>query len=191
MTACGSASESWKIIEGEDRNRVLQARKSNGDSYDLTGVTEIRARFRKKDGSILELRLSTSDITIVDAVRGRFGVSFTELQSAQLLIGAGQDFSVIFDSGPLATVIYLTTTFTADHPGSDGNSILLTFDGIKTVQQVVDAWNRANPSIQVKFTPSNQSTMVHPVGTAQLAGGVSGRRKMTYRRALSVEKQPV
>ena len=47
--------------------------------------------------------------------------------------------------GNYATNTYGGVTFTATHTGTDGNSINLVFDGIKTTDQVRAVWNNANP----------------------------------------------
>lgn len=40
--------------------------------------------------------------------------------------------------------------FIAINAGSDGNTIILTFDGVKDIQTVVNEWNAANPMNQVE-----------------------------------------
>jgi len=54
-------------------------------------------------------------------------------------------------------------TFTALTPGVNGNNIQLDFDGIKTVQEIVDEWNIANPT----------NTIGHDgTGSTKLTGGL-------------------
>ena len=73
--------------------------------------------------------------------------------------------------------------FVAENNGSSGSLISLTFDGIATVNFVVNAWNLANPTNQVlfdglgTFVPSagvaQLSGFVPPFGVAALSGGVN------------------
>ena len=47
--------------------------------------------------------------------------------------------------GAFASAVHGGVTFTATHTGTDGNAITLTFDGIKTTDEVRLVWNNANP----------------------------------------------
>lgn len=180
--------EFFTIVKGEDRTLPLRVTNSDGTSYNLSTTTEIRARFRKADGSSLEQRLTLAEITIIDAINGRLAVTLSEDDSNTLLVAERQDFSVIFDKGPLASIIYGAHTYSADHPGADGNTIVLVFDGIKTAAVVVAAWNASHVDLQVKIT-AGVPTAVPAVGTIQLVGGIGGRRKVNYSRAITVQKQ--
>lgn len=62
-----------------------------------------------------------------------------------------------------------TVTFNAQTAGKNGNGIVLNFNGIDSVQTVVDAWNTANPLNQVGFT--GLGTVVLPSGSVRLTGG--------------------
>lgn len=62
-------------------------------------------------------------------------------------------------------------SFIAANVGTIGNSISLVFDGINTVDTVVDAWNFANSTNRVFF--SGLGTVVPAAQTVNLAGGSS------------------
>lgn len=63
-----------------------------------------------------------------------------------------------------------TTTFRAVNAGTNGNSIVLPFDGTNTVAFIINAWNTANPTNQVHITSGAGST-VHGAGSITLSGG--------------------
>ena len=71
-----------------------------------------------------------------------------------------------------ASVLFQTITFTAVTAGSAGNSIALVFDGIDDINDVVGAWNTANPGNTVSFT-GQLGTFVPTAGTATLSGGAN------------------
>lgn len=85
----------------------------------------------------------------------------------------GQDFDSKAEfAGVKATAApYSGTTYSAVRRGTLGNSITLTFDGIKTVNQIVTEWNNANPQNTVTFTPSLNGTSIPPNGAVSLGGG--------------------
>lgn len=76
---------------------------------------------------------------------------------------------VHFD-GFKATNVYNTRNFTADFEGTEGNSITLVFDGVKTIEQVRAAWNADNPLNTVSHDEPNIN-YVPPAGSVTLAGG--------------------
>ena len=69
-----------------------------------------------------------------------------------------------------ASVLLNNTTFVAQNAGAIGNSIFLEFDGIKTIAQVVDDWNTANPMNMVNHNASDDS-LVFPHTQVRLNGG--------------------
>lgn len=79
-----------------------------------------------------------------------------------------------------ASATYEGVTFTAVVCGAIGNSITLEFDGIKTVQEVVDAWNTAHPDNQVTYYPPTAGTAVLAAGTVQLSGGAGAQASAVY-----------
>jgi hypothetical protein len=60
---------------------------------------------------------------------------------------------------------------TAVTPGTAGNSIVFTFDGTSTTQNLVNSYNAANPSAEVVLSgvPGN----IEPAGSVQLEGGLN------------------
>lgn len=76
-----------------------------------------------------------------------------------------------------AKVVYNNITYTAMTAGPNGNLILLQFNGVLTIQSVVDAWNLANPANQVGFT-GGAGTLVPPTGNAQLTGALSAYERV-------------
>ncbi len=93
---------------------------------------------------------------------------------AQELMVRGLDYALYSISS--ATFASVTDTvdspnivFTANTPGSVGNSISLVFNGSATVSTVVTAWNSAHPGNQVSFTGSG--SVVPAANTYNLSGG--------------------
>jgi hypothetical protein len=190
MSSCSPCSDtSFVIVQGEDRNMAIRLTNEDGSPFNLTPITEIRARFRKANSTIMELRFTRNEIIVVEPLAGRLSVNFTSTVSLQLAPADRQDFVIILDKGPQASAQVGLATIEAVNPGLDGNLVTLSFDGVKTISQVVAAWNTANPEIQIIFSPSPQGTTVPVSQTVTLSGGVSGRRKVNFRKALTVERQ--
>lgn len=78
-----------------------------------------------------------------------------------------------YTGGLTAEFDYDGTRFTACLAGVAGNSISLSFDGIKTVQQVVDDWNATAGANCVVFSPPSQSTHVSAINNLTLSGGAA------------------
>lgn len=77
--------------------------------------------------------------------------------------------------GVFATVAFQAVNYTADIIGSIGNTILLTFDGIKSIATVILDWNTANPLNTVSSDAPNDA-VIPTAGGAQLIGGVEPTR---------------
>lgn len=75
---------------------------------------------------------------------------------------------------------YSGTDYLASNPGAAGNGISLTFDGLLTVSQVVTAWNLANPTNQVSFSPSGNAGDIPPAGVVTGSGGAGTQAVGTY-----------
>jgi hypothetical protein len=64
-------------------------------------------------------------------------------------------------------------TITANYVGSIGNSVVLSFDGIKTVALEIADWNAANPLNTVTLTTGNGTQIPSAAGVIDLAGGAT------------------
>ena len=87
--------------------------------------------------------------------------------------------SINLDTIPasFAKATYSGVTYTAMTAGPNGNSILLQFNGVLTIQQVVDAWNTANPANQVGFS-GGAGTLIPPAGNVNLTGALSAYERV-------------
>jgi len=180
----------FEVIQGEDRFIILRITVGKGGvPLSLAGVTDLRIKFRKAVSGTLEKVLG-SGVEIVDAALGKYSLQLTQLDTPQLLVGERLDFTVVVNKGLRATATSSGITYTAVTPGSLGNSIALVFDGVKTITQVVTAWNTANASNQVGFTGGLGST-VPSSGTVTLSGGTNNKREINYERAITVRKPSV
>jgi len=181
--------EFYTVIQGENRVIPVRAVYNDYTPYPLSGVTEIRMRFKKYDGKSIEKRYSRNEIAITDANVGRCEGTLLAADTQLLLVGQRQDFSMIVDKGLYATVTYSGIIFKSDIPGLECNNATLQFDGVKTVAQVVSTWNTANPDRIIVYTGSGST--VPSVGSAVLVGGTELRRKVNFKRAISVEKEAI
>lgn len=93
------------IIKGEDKNLVLKFTDENGDLLDLTTITEINAKFAKSDGSILERKLSLTEVSVLSALGGKIQVTLTDANTALLKSGQRQSFTVVLDFGATRRVV--------------------------------------------------------------------------------------
>lgn len=69
-----------------------------------------------------------------------------------------------------ATGVYSNINFIAQSPGIIGNSISITFDGLTSIGQIVDAWNLANVSNQVVYYGNILISDIPPAGSITLTG---------------------
>lgn len=60
---------------------------------------------------------------------------------------------------------------TANNPGVAGNSVVLEFDGETTIDQAIDAWNLANPSVTIALGEDDGSQTPDDGEEIQLADG--------------------
>lgn len=82
-----------------------------------------------------------------------------------------------------ANSIYKGARFTAVTAGAIGNSISLSFDGTKTVQEVVNEWNSAHPSNQVSYSIATPADVLSQ-GLAVFEGGINAFIPVTVINAL-------
>lgn len=68
---------------------------------------------------------------------------------------------------------FMPYTFTADNAGAAGNSISLTFNHGDLIQDIVDAWNTANPGNTVTVTEGNNGYYAIFNGVFNLTGGAA------------------
>ena len=87
-------------------------------------------------------------------------------QAIEVIHRSGISIAAVF-----ASVIDQTVTYTADNIGTIGNSISLVFDGIDTLDIVVNAWNLSNPSNTVAFS-GQAGTFVPTATTVNLVNGL-------------------
>ncbi len=101
---------SFPIFLGDNKTLTMKAAPSliNADPLDLTGATEIVVNLPKADGTTLQLKLSLSQVTVVDAKLGKFLAAVSAINSALLLVGENQTFDVTFT---LSTGVVLTLPF--------------------------------------------------------------------------------
>jgi hypothetical protein len=93
-----------KIKRGEDKSfTVLLKREVCGpddtEPFDLTGVSEITAKFRKEDSTVLEKTLSASGVEVVQALLGKAKIILTDVDTGLMETGDAQGFDLVVDYG--------------------------------------------------------------------------------------------
>lgn len=83
----------FNIERGEDKNiDVYLVDKDSGEPIDLTGASEIKARFRKSDGTVLEKLMTTSGVSVLSIAGAKVRAILSEADTTSLLADANQDF---------------------------------------------------------------------------------------------------
>ncbi len=94
-----------EVIQGEDKKLVIKLRDSAGDPFDLTPYVggapdDIVFCVKKSDDSKLELKLSTSGVTVLSAVLGKIQVDISDTDTAALASGPlGFEIELIMNTG--------------------------------------------------------------------------------------------
>lgn len=87
------------IVQGSDRVLNLTIRDRNGDNVDINAETELTARFKKPDGTWLEVTLTEGKITKTDANLGKIQVSLDSEDTPEIEEGIKVSFHVLLDVG--------------------------------------------------------------------------------------------
>lgn len=96
---CNDQNETATIVQGEDKTLYLRVvDKLTQDPLDLTNASQITARFKNADASVLSVNLS-SGVAIVAATSGKISVSLTLAQTALLLARENQSFEIEITMG--------------------------------------------------------------------------------------------
>jgi hypothetical protein len=96
------------IVQGEDRTLNLVVKTSEGEPFDLTGATEIDARFMNEDRTVLSKLLSLNKVVINEAKLGKLSVILAAAETALMKAGERQSFEVhITIGGEVRIVQYL------------------------------------------------------------------------------------
>ena len=115
--------------------------------------------------------------------KGRLIISGRYFEDSQHVSGDAGLFAMgVRDDGVKASFDGAITGVTgnvqleADFPGLDGNSILLTGDGIKDVDTLVSDWNTANPSNTVTLLSANGADV--PAAAQAMRSGIHTRTQL-------------
>lgn len=93
---------SVEIVKGEDKTFSVDITDKDGNAFDLTGFTEITARFLQSAGTPLDV-ITTPDAnggvasTANQQLCGRIEVTLTDVGSALLESGDSQDLEIIVE----------------------------------------------------------------------------------------------
>lgn len=100
-----------EVIQGEDKTLTIKLRDSDGDPIDLTPYVgglpdDIVFCIKRADETSLELKLSTTGVTVLSAVLGRIQVVISDTETALLEIGPlGFELELIKSGGTDKNII--------------------------------------------------------------------------------------
>lgn len=104
-----------KIVRGEDRVfNIKFSNRSNNEPYDLSGVTQITAKFNNYVGATPAQLVKTlgNGIVVVSTILGRIQVTINDTESAMLKVGERQNFEVWLDMGASRRIVQFLTEWT-------------------------------------------------------------------------------
>lgn len=94
------------LVKGSQRAITLRLVQEapNGEPYDLTGYTEIEARFLNEDRTTLTLSTQDGSVVVVSNTVGKLALVITAVQSALLMPGTPMPFTIVVTKtlGPVA-----------------------------------------------------------------------------------------
>ena len=90
MSVCPTIA---KIIVGEKRELTARVVHSNGEPYDLTGYTAIKARFKNKNGAAIEKTVGAG-IVIVNEILGKMTITLESADTLNLKIEEKGSFEI-------------------------------------------------------------------------------------------------
>lgn len=82
-----------KIIVGEKRELIARVVHSNGEPFDLTGYTAIKARFKNKDGGAIEKTVGAG-IVVVSEILGKVIITLESANTLNLKIEEKGSFEI-------------------------------------------------------------------------------------------------
>ena len=87
----------YLVVQGESRTVPVTLLLSNKDfkTFDITGATEIVARFPGQNSNFIDVTLTGAGITIVNAVGGSIDITLTTTTTEALNVGERQNFEVV------------------------------------------------------------------------------------------------
>jgi len=102
-------ASSLNIIRGSDKTFTILVTISggcnDGEPFDLTGASEIKALFANDDGSILTKTMTGGAITVLSATTGKISVTIPDPETALLAVGQSQSFELEIHIGPLINIV--------------------------------------------------------------------------------------
>lgn len=111
-----SEKKSFTIEAGEEKNVDVHLIDADTDEVvDLTGATEVKARFVNQDGTVLEKLLATG-VSVLSIAGGKVRVNLTEAETALLRVGEKQDFEVEAIVGGVSTICRFQRALTVKAP---------------------------------------------------------------------------
>ena len=87
----------FTLVAGEKRVIPLTLLVSNKDfkTFDITGNTEVSARFADKNSSYFEVTKTGGQIAVDNAIGGKISITLETTDTENLQVGDGQSFDVV------------------------------------------------------------------------------------------------
>lgn len=105
----------YEVDQGEEKNLVVyMIDKDLDEPVDLTGATEITARFRKADGTLLLKTLTGLAITVLSIAGAKLQVKLLEADTALLMVGSLQQFELEAVVGGVTTIVKFPRALTVN-----------------------------------------------------------------------------
>lgn len=105
----------FTIDQGEDKNIDVNLVDADLDEVvDLTAATEIEARFKKSDGTVLTKTMTGAAISVLSIAGGKVRIALSEADTASLLVGEKQTFEVEAVVGGVTTIVKFERSLTVN-----------------------------------------------------------------------------
>ena len=85
------------VYRGEDKTLNIRISNEDGSPLDLTGVTEITAKFKKEDETVLSLTKTAGAIAVVTAAAGSITVTIPKASTLLLATSEEASFTIMID----------------------------------------------------------------------------------------------
>ena len=105
-------SDYIELVQGEDKTITLMF-KMSGEPFDMTGTTEIEARFPGANEPVSK-KLSQSGVSVINAAGGKVAVTLDDQDTLLLKVGERQSFEVLVDNGPTRRIFQFERNLTVN-----------------------------------------------------------------------------
>lgn len=114
MATCTQTANVLHIIKGSDREFTLRVIiEETCEPFDLTGVSEIRALFKKTDDTALVKTMTSGAITVMGSPsNGKIKVLLGDADTTLLKVGEEQAFEIEIQIGTITSIVQFLASIT-------------------------------------------------------------------------------